>query len=160
MQDDFPGHRFFKVEKVVEKVLKENRLEEVLYFTRILNHWDVIVGNPLSKRAVPLKLVKRVLYVGVVDSAYSHHLRFFEANILELIASPEICGEGAVRKIVFRTVRRKISNRPIPEHPATPENSRSLSKAEKSRVEGTARHIKDTYLKKMFTRYMGKVVSK
>ncbi len=160
MQDDFPDHTFFKVEKVIEKVLKQNNLEEVLYFSRILNHWEVIVGEPLSKKALPLKLVKRSLYVGVVDSAYSHHLRFFESNILELIASPEICGEGAVRKIIFRIIQKKTVDYQEPEQALPATVQKVLSEPDRERVNETALQIRDNRLQKIFSRYMGKIVSK
>ncbi len=160
MQDDYPKHSFFKVEKVIEKVLKQNNLQDVLYFSRILKHWDVIVGSPLSKKTSPIKLENRVLFIGVADSAYSHTLHFYVPKIIELIASPEICGEGVVKKITFRTVSKpKISNskqEPLP--PAV--NQHMLSEPDQTRVEETSLRIKDERLQKQFSRYMGKVISK
>lgn len=160
MVDDFPDHQFVKVEKVIEKVLKQNNLQELLYFSKILKHWELIVGTPLSKKAIPLKLSRRVLLVGVADPAYSHHLRFFEPNILELIASPEICGEGAVKKVVFKTVQQSAfvsrhSNQDVTEKPL-----KLISEADKAQIVETARKISDQQLQKVFSRYMGKIVSK
>ncbi|MBT3225727.1 MAG: DUF721 domain-containing protein [Deltaproteobacteria bacterium] len=160
MQEYYPEHRFFKAEKVIEKVLKQNNLQEVLYYTKILKHWELIIGKPLSKKAVPLKLQKKVLFIGVVDSAYSHHLRFYEPNILELIASPEICGDGAVKKIVFRTTRKRTAqNNPSAPHLKTGAQN-TLSKADSVRAEKTSLQIKDQRLKKIFSRYMAKTISK
>lgn len=160
MADNFPKHRFFKVENVIEEVLKQNDLQEVLYYSKILNHWEVIVGKPLSKKAVPLKLAKKILHVGVADSAYSHHLRFYESSILELIASPEICGEGAVRKIVFKTTRKRTETQPVQKSEAAPKKGKTLSEQEKARVDETASRIGDKRLQKVFSRYMGKIVTK
>lgn len=160
MLDDFPEHRFVKVEKVVEKVLKENNLQDLLYFSRILNNWEVIVGVPLAKKAIPLKLAKRTLHVGVVDSAYSHHLRFYESNIIELIASPEICGEGAVRKIVFKTTQKQINSPSAAAADVPPKVENQLSESEKERVDDTAGQIQDRQLQKIFSRYMGKMVNR
>ncbi len=82
MLEDYPKHRFFKAEKVIEKVLKQNNLHEMIFFTKIRKHWEVIVGKPLAKKAVPIKLKRQVLTIGVKDSAYSHHLRYFAPNII------------------------------------------------------------------------------
>ncbi len=160
MQEYFPEHQFFKAEKVIEKVLKQNNLQEVLYYTKILKHWEVIIGKPLSKKAVPMKLQKKVLYIGVIDSAYSHHLRFYEPNIIELIASPEICGDGAVKKIVFRTTRKKVNPENLPTPVLQPDNQNTLSVADNLRAEETSLQIKDQRLKKIFSRYMAKTISK
>ena len=160
MQEYFPEHQFFKAEKVIEKVLKQNNLQEVLYYTKILKHWEVIVGKPLSKKAVPMKLQKKVLYIGVIDSAYSHHLRFYEPNIIELIASPEICGDGAVKKIVFRIRRKKAKTENLPMPLLEPNNQNTLSEADNMRAEETSLQIKDQRLKKIFSRYMAKTISK
>jgi len=160
MREYYPEHQFFKAEKVIEKVLKQNNLSEVLYYTKILKHWEVIIGKPLAKKAVPMKLKKKVLTIGVIDSAYSHHLRFYEPNILELIASPEICGDGAVKKIVFRITRKKANsdNPPMPLLLTGKQNP--LNKADSLRAEETSLQIKDQRLKKIFSRYMAKTISK
>lgn len=160
MSDAYPEHRFFKVEKIIEKVLKQNNLQEVLYFTKIFKYWDVIVGKPLSKKAYPLKLKNRTLFVGVEDSAYSHHLRFYEANIIELIASPEICGDGAVKKIVFRTVPKRVVQSESLEPMGAAEATAVLSDLDKARAEETSLKIKDQRLQKTFSRYMAKIISK
>jgi len=160
MVDDFPNHRFFKVEKVIEKVLKQNDLQDLLYFSKITNHWEVIVGTPLSKKAVPLKLVRRVLHVGVADAAYSHHLRFFEPNILALIASPEICGEGVVRKVIFKTVQMQARVKRAHESETITKPQNVLCEDDKVRVEKTAKQISDNHLQTAFSRCMGKIISK
>lgn len=160
MPNDFPDLQFFKVEKVIEKVLKENHLQEVYYFTRIVTHWPVIVGEPLARKAVPLKLERYVLQIGVVDSAYSHHLRFYENRILDLIASPEICGENAVRKILFRTIAPDSGPATHPQTTTTPSKHRPMSSAEESRVSKTSGQISDQQLKSFFSRYMGKLISR
>lgn len=108
MEDRPVDFNITKVERVVEKVLVENQHQDLLYFTRIYRYWSVIVGEQLAKKTAPEKLVKGVLTVLVEDSAYSHQLRYFERNMLDLIASPEICGDNVVRKIAFRVgVRRR-----------------------------------------------------
>jgi Dna[CI] antecedent, DciA len=91
-----------KLEKAVEDVLIENNLQAVLYYSKILKNWEILVGKPLAVKTSPEKLVRKTLFVTVEDAAYSHHLKYYEKQLLDLIASPEICGEGAVKKILFR----------------------------------------------------------
>ncbi|NQU64138.1 MAG: DUF721 domain-containing protein [SAR324 cluster bacterium] len=160
MSESYPKHRFFKAEKIIEKVLKQNNLQEVLYYTKILKHWEVIIGKPLAKKAVPLKLQKQVLFIGVIDSAYSHHLRYYEHNIIELIASPEICGEGAVKKITFRTTRKRTDRDHLSEPPTEIENQKPISEANTTRAKETALKINDKRLKNVFAHYMAKIISK
>lgn len=149
-----------KLEEAVEGVLKENNLQSVLYFTKIYKHWEIIVGESLAFKTLPAKLKNRTLYVLVEDAAYSHHLKFFERNILDLIASPEICGEGAVRKVVFQVGEKSVIKK-----------KREVFKqetAEETIVEAelheaaiaTSEKIGDTSLKTIFSRLMSRNLSR
>ncbi len=152
-------NQFTKLEKAVENVLVENKLQSVLYFTKIYKHWEIIVGKPLARKTSPEKLVKKTLIVRVEDAAYSHHLKYFEKNILDLIASPEICGEGVVRKVVFKVKEKSIvkqnqASQPKPEKPA-PVKTKSI----KEEASQTAEIIKDKRLKASFSRFMSNNIS-
>jgi hypothetical protein len=158
MDDPLKNQGFIKAEKVIENVLIQNNKQRILYFSKIRKYWDVIVGEPLSKKTAPGKLVKKTLHVMVMDSAYSHQLRFFEKRILELIDSPEICGESVVKKIVFKVdpdfltqdkhPKAKQEERPQP--PIPPEIFERSEKAES--------RIRDTTLRNAFGRFMAKTL--
>ncbi|MCP4757610.1 MAG: DUF721 domain-containing protein [Proteobacteria bacterium] len=159
MEDNFPEKQLVKVEKIVEKVLIENRQQDVLYFSKIYKHWEVIVGAPLAQKTAPMKLEKKTLFITVEDAAYSHHLRYFEQNMVDLIASPEICGEGAVKRIVFRVGsttpldRKIVSDDPDARKPVRIDPQAQL---QSQKVSG---QIRDRNLQKLFARFMSKTVS-
>ncbi len=150
---------FSKLEKAVENVLVENKLEAVLYFTKIYKHWDIIVGESLALKTVPSKLINKTLYVTVEDAAYSHHLTYFEKNILDLIASPEICGDGIVKKIIFRVgsksvlkFRKKQGKNPV-------DAPFSVDYQQYEEAQKTSEQITDRKIKSAFARYMSKSIS-
>lgn len=149
-----------KLEKSVEKVLVENNLEAVLYFRKIYKHWKIIVGESLARKTVPQKLEKKTLVVAVEDAAYSHHLQYFEGNILELIASPEICGKGIVQKIQFRVSSKSILNDPTREVSDTEAIAPPISDEILEQAKTVAQGITDKKLKSAFERYMSKALDK
>ena len=144
-----------KLHEAVEEVLVENNLQTILYFSKIQKHWDILVGKPLAAKTSPNRLVHKTLYVIVEDAAYSHHLAYFEKNIIDLISSPEICGEGAVDKIRFR-----VGKRPQMKENKSSQNSDSKIKTVRSKnkigekARQAAENINDTKLKNAFARFM------
>ncbi len=90
------------LDEELEKTLKSHDLHEVYYFSKIFQHWDVIVGDPLSLKTAPKLLTKRTLVITVEDATYAHHLGYFTDTIIAHIASPAICGENVVKCIKFR----------------------------------------------------------
>ena len=147
---------FTKLEGSVEEVLKENKLQAVLYFSRIYKHWEVIVGSPLATKTSPAKLVKKTLIVNVEDAAYSHHLKYYEKKILELIASPEICGKGVVYKIVFQVGKKSILAASKTAAQLQETESASAQNQIKRQAQQTADQITDKRLGLAFSRFMSK----
>ena len=149
-----------KVDKIVEKVLREQGRQAILHYAKINRHWEVIVGSSLAKKTAPLKLVRKTLTVLVTDGAYAHHLQYYENNILGLIASPEICGEGAVNKVVFRVGTKPI--RQEIEEQVAANQSRFQKEIPKllSVAKETAGNISDQTLQNAFARCMSKIVAK
>ena len=159
MNDFLEGHDFVKVEKTVEEVLTENNLQSVLYFSKIQKHWEIIVGEPLAAKTSPVQLIKKKLIVHVVDAAYSHHLKFFEKNIIDLIASPEICGEGVVNKVIFKV--GKPLKKALDQKSATAsDDPKQLHPALDEVAVETAESIEDKKLKASFTRLMSSRINK
>jgi len=161
MTIDFtPDLDFYKVEAVVDKVLVENNREDLLHFSKIYRYWDVIIGGPLATKTIPQKLEYRTLTILVEDAAYAHHLRFFEGRILDLISSPEICGENIVRKVRYHVgpIRKRESQYTADVQEQKKVNS--LIPAKVHQAQWVARQISDERLKKRFSRLMAKVTSK
>ncbi|MCP4297747.1 MAG: DUF721 domain-containing protein, partial [Proteobacteria bacterium] len=99
-------------------------------------------------------LEKGILTILVADAAYAYHLRFFKSKILDLIASPEICGENIVRDITYFVG-------PLPKWKKMPNRSQTKSKKvewRKKRIDSlsqkTASVIGELELKKRFSRFM------
>jgi len=146
---------FHKVETIVEKVLIQHQLQDLLHFSKILKHWDVVVGAPLAQKAAPEKLRRKTLHIRVVDAAYAHHLRFYERQLLDLIASPEICGEGVVSRIVFKVGLEISAVQPAKAGQAAPA-TRPLNATETvaPEISQTSERIQDQTLRRAFTRFM------
>ncbi|MBU3916562.1 DUF721 domain-containing protein [bacterium] len=160
MTDQFPESKFSKLDKALENVLVENKLQAVLYFRKIYKHWDIIVGESLALKTVPSKLVRNVLYVTVEDAAYSHHLNYFEKNILDLIASPEICGEGSVKKIVFRVGSKSVLKTRKEISKELQEKKPEIDAEVIKQADEVSDKISDQGLRNVFQRYMSKSISR
>ncbi len=159
MNDISEDSDFVKLEKTVEDVLNENNLQSVLYFSKIQKHWEIIVGKPLAAKTSPVQLIKKKLIVNVADAAYSHHLKYFERQILDLIASPEICGEGVVKKVSFKV--GKTAPKPANKNPQKSQNrSKRISPQIDPKAQKTSENIGDRKLKASFSRLMTKRLSK
>jgi len=160
MEDKLLDREAQKVEKILEKVLREQGKQAILHYAKINRHWEVIIGSSLAKKTAPLKLLRRTLTILVEDAAYAHHLKYFEKNILDLIASPEICGEGAVTKVVFRVGTKSF----MKEHAEQTNSNQSQIKKEMPKIlaiaKETASNINDKSLEKAFARCMSKIVTK
>ena len=160
MEDKLLDREAQKVEKILEKVLREQGRQAILHYAKINRHWDVIIGESLATKTAPLKLVRRALTILVEDGAYAHHLKYFEKNILDLIASPEICGEGAVTKVVFRVGTKSI----MKEREEQVKSNQTQIKREMPKIlsvaKETASNITDKSLEKAFARWMSKIVTK
>jgi len=77
-----------------------------------------------------------------------------------LIASPEICGEGVVRKIVFKLVDISTCALKSPPPPIQPGIDKVLSQSEQLKIESASRGIRDPRLRKSFSRLMGKLMTR
>lgn len=160
MIDEFLDSYLIKLDAVLKKHLIDNGLGELVDFSKIFQHWEVIIGTPLAGKTKPIKLEKKVLYILVEDAAYAHHMRYFEKNILDLISSPEICGDSVVRKIRYRVGALKESRIDM----TIPEIQRKkvieTDPAASNQAQWVSRQIGDEKLKKRFSRFMAKSTSK
>jgi len=111
----------------------------------------VVVGDSLAEKTSPSRLVRKILYILVQDSAYAHQLSYFTDRLIELIASPAILGEGKVLKIKFR----------VGEEVKAPEiridrkqRLKPLKNDELKMVTQVSDQIKDKDLRAVFSSYM------
>ena len=141
----------FTLSIALEKAVESDIHTEFHYFSIIKRYWKVIIGESLSTRTTPVKLVKKILYILVEDAAYYQHLEYYTDRLMELIASPSVLGEDKVRKIKFR-VGEKVKT---PEIRTAPKQClKSLKKNELEMVSQVSGKIKDDDLRAVFSSYM------
>ena len=151
------------IENAIETLLQKNQQQDLLHFTKIRKFWNLIVGEQLFDKIKPQKLEKKTLYIVVEDAAYAHHLKYFEKSILDLIASPEICGESVVKKITFRV--GKLPHKSI--HEVTLQKTEPIPSAQQSEdsntpeeVTSTAKIISNKDLRNRFSKLMKRITAK
>lgn len=149
-----------KANRLIEKVLTDNHLQDVIFFNQILRNWEIIVGKPLATKTSPGKLQYKTLSVWVEDAAYAQHLKYFEGKILDLISSPEICGENRVLKIKFRVgeIKSPQAEKKVPDSQQLIQ--KSIPQPIQKQAEECAENIQDQELKTSFARMMAKILSK
>ncbi len=134
--------------------------ENLVHYLRINNNWKVIIGDGLFQKTFPKKLTKGKLTILVEDAAYAYHLRYFRKRILDLIASPEICGENIVWDIEFFVgplpTWKSISTK------TPPKTKVPILRKKRTdyRSQKTSSKIKNSNLRNSFSRFMFRVSSK
>ncbi len=160
MNSDWRKNNLATTEEAVENFLIERQLQSVIYLAKIIKHWKMLVGEPLSRKTAPVKLEGKTLVVTTQDAAYSHYLKFSKKNMLNLIASPAICGVGAVDDIQFR-VGKVVA-------PKTASEIEKKREKKVVRIDGKSRDqaqkcsrtIQDEKLRKAFSNLMANMVAK
>ena len=114
----------------------------------------MVVGDSLAEKTSPSRLVRKVLYIRVEDSAYAHQLSYFTDRLIDLIASPAILGEGKVLKIKFR-VGEQVKAPEI--RIEQKQHLKPLKKDELEMVTQVSDKIKDDDLRAVFSSYMQKI---
>ncbi|MGK0290023.1 MAG: hypothetical protein ACI86H_001478 [bacterium] len=95
------NQRMSNVGDEVSQVLKNYELDDVLTLAKIQKHWGIIVGEQLATKIRPQKIINHhALIIRTSDAAYSHHLKYQTANILEYIAS--ICKHRKIKTLKFQ----------------------------------------------------------
>ena len=157
---DFKEINTHKANQLIEKVLTDNHLHDVVFFNQILHNWEIIVGKPLAAKTSPGKLEYKTLSVWVEDAAYAQHLKYFEGKILDLISSPEICGENRVLKIVFRVGEFKLPKIEKNYSDTQQTIKNDIPQPIQKQADECAENIQDKELKASFAKLMAKTLSK
>ncbi|MBT4286426.1 MAG: DUF721 domain-containing protein [Deltaproteobacteria bacterium] len=157
---DFKEINIHKAKPLIEKVLTDNKLQDVIFFNQIVRNWEIIVGKPLAGKTNPNKLQYKTLSVLVEDAAYAQHLKYFEDKILELISSPEICDVNRVLKIIFRVGKIKPVKIPEKELEKTQNIKNKIPTLLQKQADKCAESIHDQDLKTSFSRLMAKTLNK
>ena len=76
---------FEHIGSILEELLLDPEWKEKLQASISLQRWQEIVGNKIARQSQPESLNKGVLQVRVANSAWLHHLRFLEKDLLSKI---------------------------------------------------------------------------
>lgn len=150
------------IESALESLLKKNQHQDLLHFTKIRKYWNLIIGEQLFEKIKPQKLVQKTLYILVEDAAYAHHMKYYEKSMLDLIATPEICGESIVSKIIFRVGKLPATlDQKLPAQTAkssATEKKSTHEVATPQEVTSTAKIIGNPELRERFSKLMKRII--
>ncbi len=125
--------------------LKEHKVKKL---------WAECVGENISKRAKPIKLVGATLYCAVSSSPWMAELNYQKSEIMARINKK--LGEGTVSAIVFKI--GPVAE-PSPSYASPQKPPRAITEEEKDFIEKSAGRIKDGSLKALVKRVMEKAKS-
>lgn len=67
---------------LIHQLMHQHRPASAKHLTRILDIWEIAVGDSISRNAKPGALNGHVLVVTVTNSTWLHQLRFMKADML------------------------------------------------------------------------------
>ncbi|MBC7332912.1 MAG: DUF721 domain-containing protein [Actinobacteria bacterium] len=89
-----------KIDFILKELISGLNIERKIRQAKLFNHWCEIVGENISKKTEPRKLVNGVLYIQVVNSMWANELSLMCPKLIEKINS--FVGEDVVKQIKFR----------------------------------------------------------
>lgn len=118
---------------------------------KLLRAWPLVVGEAISKKASPARLMGTVLYCNVAGSAWTTEINYQKAEIIDRL-NREL-GYKAVTEMVLRVGPVKApSARPAPE----PRRFREPGPEDRAFMESVTAGIKDERLRELIKRVIGK----
>jgi hypothetical protein len=135
------------ISTVLQKSFKTLKLDAILREQKIMKVWDKAVGEKISKKAQPQKVIGSTLYVTVTNSPWMQELNFMKSIIIEKINN-KLNGKK-VEKIIFKLGKlKKHDRRATLPKPAWLKVS--LDEVDKASIERKIASIRDPELKRTF----------
>ncbi len=94
---------FYSLKNVVERVLKEYKLNADVDTYKAFSLWNEIVGERMAHHAKPVRVNGHILYVEVDDPLWLTQLKYMKIDILDKI-------DKRIKKGVLRDVRFFLKN--------------------------------------------------
>lgn len=85
---------------VLKQVLRENRMDQKLYETRVIHSWPEVLGENIMQYTTNLYFQNKVLYVSISSSVLRHELFLTRENIKDSLNKH--VGAPVVNEIIFR----------------------------------------------------------
>lgn len=136
------------ISTILHKSFKKLKLGTILREHKILKVWDKAVGEKISRKAQPYKVIGSTLYVKVLNSPWMQELNFMKNIIIEKI-NDEL-KENEVEKIIFRAgiVEKRYDGSKTSKPPWLKVN---LDEFDKAAIERTISSVQDQELKNTFS---------
>lgn len=136
------------ISTILHKSFKNLKLDKILREQKIIKVWDKAVGEKISKKAQPYKVIGSTLYVKVLDSPWMQELNFMKSIIIDKI-NDEL-KEKKVEKIIFKRGRLEKQYRGSTT-PKPPWLKVNLDELDKASIKRTVSSVKDPELKSTFS---------
>lgn len=135
---------------ILSKLPSSASIEAKLKEYRIKKAWKEVVGEALSKRVSPTRLIGKTLYCAVSSSAWMAELNYQKGLLAAKVNA--VLGEEAVKEIVLKIgkVEPQRPGRPLKD--STPR--RELTGEERGLIEKAVKDIKDDSLREAVKRAM------
>jgi len=91
---------FVHIGNIIDKVVKNYRLESDGELSQIWSIWDGLVGEAIAKNTQPAAFKGKLLLVHVTSSTWIHQLQFFKKEIITKINNA--LGKKLIEEIKFK----------------------------------------------------------
>ena len=141
-----------KIGNILSAFWRNNTPKAVANWFRVLSVWPKIAGINIAKRARPLKIAGKTLYLTVETSAWMEELKYIKGDIIKKIN--EELQDTAVEDIVFRLgkITHAPTRRPNSNPLAGNVHTTQLSQKEMDNIDRLVIPVKDEGLKETIRR--------
>ena len=87
------------LKEVIKELLDAYKLDEGLMESRLINSWDKIAGDFVSKNTEKIFIHKKTLYIRLNSPALKNELSFAKSNLIQSLN--KAAGQEVIREIVF-----------------------------------------------------------
>lgn len=91
---------FVHISDIIDKVVKNYRLESDEELTHVWRLWNGLVGEIIAKNAQPAAFKGKILLVHVNSSAWIHQLQFLKEEIITKVNAA--LGKNLIEEIKFK----------------------------------------------------------
>jgi predicted nucleic acid-binding Zn ribbon protein len=89
-----------KIGDVIKEYLEESGLKRKLNKSRIINHWEELVGKAVAKRTTSVYIKNKTLFVSFNSSVVKNELMMMRQQIIDTLN--KYAGETIIENIVIR----------------------------------------------------------
>jgi predicted nucleic acid-binding Zn ribbon protein len=89
-----------KIGDVIKEYLEESGLKRKLNKSRIINHWEELVGKAVAKRTTSVYIKNKTLFVSFNSSVVKNELLMMRQQIIDTLN--KYAGETIIENIVIR----------------------------------------------------------